>query len=160
MPGIVPVPSGVGRSGVEGRCPVLLSDPQRSRAEDGHVTDIEQCKNGQPRESTWDERPYDAADYAIVGPNATGDVPMTLRDEVSEFGHSNRVLGQMAERTSAETVPIGFQASRSGVTTTGDQRVRNTPPRIATAPTDWAAVIGSPSHSQPMTMAAIGVRLL
>ncbi len=47
-----------------------------------------------------------------------------------------------------------------GCSTTGDSRVRKTPARMAAAPTDWAAVTGSPSHTQATAMATIGMRLL
>jgi hypothetical protein len=137
-----------------------LRSSTTARRENGRVVDNEQRKTAIPGSQPGTKRPCDAADYAITCSNAMKDLNRTFSDVVSVFGTFPISDGAPSGVSRAGCGPLSAQASRRGVSTTGDQRVRNTPPRIAAAPTDCAGVIGSPSHSQAMTIAAIGVTLL
>lgn len=102
------------------------------------------------------KRPYGDAGYVTGDENANGDTERALEDI---WPHSDTKSRNPNDSAGISTVELVHASSR-GVRTTGARRVRNTPPRMAAAPTDWAAVIGSPIQSQPTTIAAIGVRLL
>lgn len=80
-------------------------------------------------------------------------------DERQHIGDGGRHPATV-ECTVWQAGPGGDQAGSRGLSTTGERRVRNTPPRMAAAPSPWTRVTVSPSQSQAIAMAAIGVRLL